>query len=113
MLSRILTIIVLNTAVGMPYMIQEHWLITTPDSAAYGEIVEETEGDTLEYCSVMCASNIKCNGVNLFASNNTCTLLHVEDVLDDWEKQHDDVTYICVDCEPGPVGKLPANTYKK
>ena len=42
----------------------------------------------------------ECTGANYFPINETCTLLHVEDELDDWENTGDDVTYMCVDCDP-------------
>ena len=76
-------------------------MISSPSTAGIGHILDEIADESLTSCSVTCANNIMCNGANYIPGNKTCTLLQVEDVLKDWER-NDAVTYICVDCKPGP-----------
>ena len=79
-------------------------MISTASTAGIGFVLEEIVGESSTYCSVKCASNIKCNGANYSSTNKTCISLHVEDVLDDWVME-DDSSYLCINCEPGPTGE--------
>ena len=76
-------------------------MIITPFAAGVGNIVDQIVAEMPEDCSLMCATNRECTAVNYIVSNKLCTLLHVGDVLGDWEASDDDVTYTCVDCDPG------------
>ena len=86
--------------------IEAHQMILNPFTAAVGDVLWEIEKQSKVFCSVMCASNIRCNGVNYYRRRSVCTLLHVQDVQEDWEKKDDDVTFICMDCDLGSEGEM-------
>ena len=108
MVINVLFIVVLHFTCIASTTLEEHWLMITPSTAGVGETVEEIVGETPIYCSVMCACNGQCNGFNYVLSNKTCTLLHMESVVDDWEKD-DDVVFTCIECDSGPEGESISN----
>ena len=93
----------------LPYNIQVYWMNTVQPYAGVGNVVDKLVGESPASCSIMCANHIECIGVNYFLNNETCTLLHVEDTLDDWEKSNDNVAFMCMDCEPGLNGEYNLN----
>ena len=82
MMQRIL-LLLLNCCSVVLCNIQEHWIIITPFAAGVGNIVDQIVADMPEDCTLMCAVNTECTSLNYIVSNNTCSLLHVQDVLDD------------------------------
>ena len=88
------------------FLIQEDWLLSEPSTTGFGNILKQIENTSMLACGQVCVRQVNCTAANYYLRNQTCTLLHVEDVLDDWEKSADDVSYICVDCDPGPKGRV-------
>ena len=84
-----------------------NWLQLSPSVAGVGDVLSCEKGISIASCGIECQNTLSCTGANYFLSSHTCLLLHVEDVLDDWVEDND-VTYICVDCEPGLQGKFIA-----
>ena len=85
------------------FIIEDDWFLESLSVSGVGDILSREENISAVSCGIACSTRVSCTAANYFPNNKTCTLLHVEDVLDDWVKD-DDVTYICVDCEPGPQG---------
>ena len=104
-------LVILPVKFCLPYDIQEYWINTVHFYAGVGIAVDKLVDECPITCSIMCANRIECTGVNYFLNNRTCMLLHVEDVLDDWEKTNDDVAFMCVDCEPGLKGECNLNVF--
>ena len=85
------------------FITEEKQMLLTPSVAGVGVILSQEENMSVISCGMECCAVIGCTGATYFLSNKTCTLLHVEDVLDDW-KNGDDVTYISMDSKPGLQG---------
>ena len=61
--------------------------------AGVGDVVAEVaDVESVTSCVTQCAASDDCTSVNY--SNNTCTLLQVQDPLDDWHDAHN-ATYMC------------------
>ena len=87
------------------FVTNENWLLLNPSVVGFGSTLNQIENTSVLTCGHECVLQTKCTAANYFPTNQTCTLLNVEDVLDDWET-NDNVTYISMDCEPGPKGML-------
>ena len=87
------------------YVVEEHWVTLHPNLSGIGDILFNANDVSVMSCGQECNSRENCTAANYFPSNKTCTLHYVGDVLDDWvEKDDDDITYICIDCQPGIEG---------
>ena len=86
------------------FVTNENWLLLNPSVVGFGSTLNQIENTSVLTCGQACASQANCTAANCFLTNQTCTLLNVEDVLDDWV-MNDNVTYICMECEPGPKGR--------
>ena len=106
MLLAYITIILLHCTYIQPYVIEEYWITSHPSLSGVGDTLKKVNATSIASCGQECISKASCTAVNYSPKNKTCTLLHVEDVTDDWERKDDDVTYICVDCELSPEGLL-------
>ena len=104
MLLAFITINLLHCTYIESYIIEEYWITSHPSLSGVGETLKEVNDTSISSCGQECISKASCTAANYSPKNKTCTLLHVADVMDDWEKKDDDVTYICVNCEPGPEG---------
>ena len=93
------------------FLIQEDWLLSQTSTSGFGNIVKQIETSSMLACGQECVMQFNCTAANYYPRNKTCTLLYVEDVLDDWEETDDGVTYICVDCDPGPKGRVALSSY--
>ena len=91
------------------FFTNENWLLLNPSVLGYGNTLNQIENTSVLTCGLECNLQTNCTEANYFLTNQTCTLLNVEDVVDDW-KTNDNVTYICMDCEPGPKGKPRTET---
>jgi hypothetical protein len=73
--------------------IQSYMFTSYAQRAGVGDVVAEvTNVESVTSCVVECASSDACTSANY--ANNTCTLLNVQDQLDDWQDSKD-VTYMC------------------
>ena len=73
-----------------------------------GEILAELQDVSLASCGQECSQTRICTAANYSPSNMTCTLLHVDDALDNW-LHADDVTFICAQCRQSPRGEFYYN----
>ena len=76
------------------FLTQEDWLLLEPSTAGFGKVLNQIENASLLVCGQECVVQVNCTAAIYFPCNQTCTLLHVEDMLDDWEETDDDVSYI-------------------
>ena len=104
MLLAFITINLLHCTYIEPYITEEYCITSHPSLSGVGEALKKVNATSIASCGQECISKARCSAANYSPKNKTCTLLHVVDVMDDWEKKDDDVTYICVDCEAGPEG---------
>ena len=100
------TVIVLHFSCLHPLFVEEYWITFHESMSGVGDIVANVNGTSTISCGHECCSRANYTAANYFHSNRTCTLLHVEDVMDDWVGADEDVTFICIDCQPGPEGLL-------
>ena len=84
---------------------QDDFWFLNPSVAGVGEGLSQMTTESIQSCIIECSTEINCMAANYFPSDKTCTLMQVEDVLDDWEKD-DDVTYITRDHELDQEGSF-------
>ena len=68
--------------------------------AGVGEVLEETVTSALS-CGHACTCNDACTGANYSPTNATCSLLHVDDVAEDWIDE-DEINFLAADDDVGP-----------
>ena len=86
------------------FLIEEHWVPLHQSMAGIGDVLIHIPDTSMIQCGQECSTRTLCTGGIFSPSNMSCTLLYVEDVMDDWEKTDDDIIYMCMDCVPGPEG---------
>ena len=86
------------------FFTNENWLLLKSSVVGFGSTLNQIENTSALTCGQACASQANCTAANYFPTNQTCTLLNVEDIVDDWV-MNDNVTYICMDYEQVPEGR--------
>ena len=101
------TIIVMQFSCIQPRIVKMHWITFHESMSGVGDILTNVNDTSMVSCGQECSRTANCTAANYFHGSRTCTLLHVEDVVDDWvDEEENDVSFICIDCEPGPEGLL-------
>ena len=72
--------------------------------AGVGRILDQIESGSMVSCTVECSIQPGCHTVNYVPTNQTCALLHLEDVVDDW-KSNPDVDWLPIGFTPQTEGK--------
>ena len=59
--------------------------------AGVGDVVSEEHDVSALGCAMACVVHDECTSANYSPTNQTCTLLHVQDTLDDWQDSQDGI----------------------
>ena len=76
----------------------EYWLTSGSNAAAFGEVLSEIEGIQMIDCALECINSEECDAANYAAGSGdddgSCSLLDMEDELDDWQYTDENITLL-------------------
>ena len=95
------TLLILTVSITKVGSNVTHRFIVYESYSILGTALRNVEDVNVLQCGRLCSHSETCDAANYQPDRRACTLMDVEDVIDDWKEDDSNVTLLCKQCNIG------------